>query len=176
MSLLGVTPSRSQPCGPRSPHFIRLLPASMTRMRLISACSHLGAARWRASSPPLALRGTPSPRGTCSRLGAARRRSRAPQRDLARQEARAARTVGQHQRAARIHAGDLAGHGGAVGQQQPYRLALVGMAVLPFGGERRETLARVELEAPLRAPRAAPRAADYGRWAAPCARRWRRGR
>jgi hypothetical protein len=33
MSPFGVTPSAIHPCGPASPHFIRLLPTSMTRIR-----------------------------------------------------------------------------------------------------------------------------------------------
>ena len=104
----------------------------------------------RAAQPPLhpavADVDDEDPAHRASSARHARQRSRAPQRDLAGEEARAARAVGQHQRAARIDAGDLAGDGRAVRQQQPHRLALVRVTVLPLGGERREALLRVQVE------------------------------
>src|SRR5204863_9025670 len=64
----------------------------------------------------------------------------AAERELARQEARAARSVGEHERAAGVDAGDRALDRGAVGKHELHRLALVGMALLPLGGDRRETV------------------------------------
>ena len=143
MSLFGVTPKAAHPRGPWSPHFIRLLPTSMTRMWLIEK-------RARNSRPRAA--------------------SGAPQRDLAGEEARAARAVGQHQRAARVDTGHLAG-----------RLSRrrAGAASPPCPGMRggaaiRRRTARSPRARNARAPRRAPprarRTVGCGRRASPSGR------
>jgi len=71
-------------------------------------------------------------------------RSGAAQRDFARQEARAPRTVGQHQRGRwRPTPATLPVTAAPSGQQQLHRLALIRVPMLPFGGERREAFACV---------------------------------
>ena len=164
---LGVGDARPAPpsrAGPCRPHFMRLLPTSMTRI----------------IAPTMADRGVASINATrsirecgCRARCAAVTSQAAAQRDLAGEEARAARAVGEHQRAAGVDAGDRALDADAVGQQQLHRLALVGVAVLPFGGERREAVARVRRRASRRARRRAARAGGCGRSAA---RRGRRPR
>src|SRR6185312_9553448 len=89
--------------------------------------------------PPNALRGR-------TRLSGARVRgaqgatnpatSRAAEGDFPGEETRAARPVGEHERAGAVDARDGALHLLAIGQQQAHRLALIRMAALPFGGKR----------------------------------------
>src|SRR5690349_14479947 len=123
MSWFATAPRAVQPREPRNAHLSRLLPTSMTRI-------------WLKAKTRVRRREV---RAGC--------RSGAAERDFPGQEARATRTVGEHERAGAVDAGDRALDAFAVGQQQLHGLALVGMAALPLGGERHETLCRVLAEA-----------------------------
>ena len=166
ISLFGVTPSVCHPCGPASPHFIRLLPTSRARMRL----TREGCATRRRRSTGAVRRQADSLPRVC-RAHQARRSEISPERKRARRGPSASTSAPLASTPATLPV-----TAAPSGSSSSNRLALVRVPVLPLRGKGREALLRVLLQHSGELGERPPPARDCGRRSSSCAPQPWRGR